>query len=663
MRSTQNIATPLSAGAPCADCASDGSEHHVASFARRMLVLFGFVFTTVLAAVVIGEWVGLFETFTDRIPMPAGLAGVLVIGFPVFRNVARAAAQRRVTSHTLMTLGVLAAIAVQEWATAALVVVFMRTGDYAERFTTERARGAVRSLAALSPRLARVIRDGVESEVPVEQVRVGEVVVVRPGEEIPVDGAVLAGEATIDQSAITGESMPVEAAAGTMVFAASFLRLGHLRVRATRVGPESTFGRVVKLVADAESRPAQVQRLADRFSAYYLPIVATIAAVTYIVSRDALATAAVLVVACSCAFALATPIAMLAAIGAAARRGVLVKGGLHVEALARADVVLVDKTGTLTLGRPRITRIVGLDGRSKADLLALAAAVERYSEHPYAEAFRTAAHDRRLAVPEPQDFRAEPGVGACARVDGAELFVGRPQVATLTHPEIRALASDGASLLQLSIDGVTAGIFAATDTPRPDVPAALEEVRTLGIRRIELLTGDREPVAARLATELGIGYQAELLPDDKLKIVRRYQEQGHVVVMIGDGINDAPALAAANVGVAMSAAGSPIAIQAAHVALMRDDWTAVPELLRAARRTMRIVRLNIAFTAAYNLAGLALAAVGLLPPVLAAAAQSLPDLLILGNSSLLLRNTAAAPQTRLRQPMATRADTSTCDHC
>jgi len=573
------------------------------------------------------------------VPWPLGLALVLAGGYPVFRNVVRAALKRQITSHALMTLGALAALAVGEWATALVVVFFMRVGDYAERFTTERARRAVKDLTAMVPQTARVVRAGTELDVPVGEVRVGEMVIVRPGEQIPVDGEVIGGQATVDQASITGESMPVEVGPGAKVFAATLARLGSFRVRAAHVGQDTTFGRVVRMVEQAEAHRADVQRLGDRFSAYYLPVVAGIAALTFLIRRDPLATAAVLVVACSCSFALATPIAMLASVGAAAKRGLLIKGGKYLESLARADVLLIDKTGTLTLGRPQITDILPLNGTAADEVLAMAASAERYSEHPLAEAVRAAAGERTLPLREPEQFEAVPGLGVRARVNGATIAVGNRRMISTDasfSAILNALEAQGKTLLLVSQDGTLAGVLAAADTLRPEVPAALDTVRALGIRHIELLTGDNEPTAAALAEKLGVRYRANLLPEDKIAAVRAYQARGHTVVMVGDGVNDAPALAQADVGIAMGAAGTDVAIEAGHMALMRDDWRLVPEVFRIARRTMRVVKLNIAFTALYNLGGLTLAALGFLPPILAAAAQSLPDLGILANSSRLL---------------------------
>ena len=652
------------------------SQPTLTEFTNRILTLFGLVFGAVLFVVVIGEWLGLFETLTARVPWPVGLAAVLVAGYPVFRNVVRATLKGQIIAHTLMTLGVIAALAVGQWATAAVVVFFMRVGDYAERFTTERARRAVKDLTTLAPQLARVEREGNENEVPIGEVRVGEIVVVRPGEKIPVDGEVVSGQATVDQAAITGESMPVEAGPGTKVFAATIARLGSLRVRATHVGADNTFGRVIRMVEEAEAHRADVQRIADKFSAYYLPVVAGVAALTFLIRRDPLATAAVLVVACSCSFALATPIAMLASVGAGAKRGLLIKGGKYLESLARADVLLIDKTGTLTLGKPAITDVMEIPNsklqttnyqlqNSRETLLLLAASAERYSEHPLAEAVRQAALERGLKLLEPQDFEALPGLGVRARVNGSVVTVGsrrmilgqaearsaeasrrmeealppslRSGSSSSAQSELGELEAQGKTLLYVACDDELAGVLAAADTARPEIPAALAAVRALGLKHVELLTGDNERTAAELAHRLGVRYRAQLLPEDKIAVVKEYQAKGHTVIMVGDGVNDAPALAQADVGIAMGAAGTDIAIEAAHVALMRDDWTLVPELLRLARRTMGVVKMNIAFTAIYNLVGLSLAALGFLPPIFAAAAQSLPDIGILANSSRLLR--------------------------
>jgi P-type Cu+ transporter len=619
----------------------DGSaapdEPQAADFARQVMTLVGVVAGAILFLVVVGEWLGLLDKVTENLPWFVGLPLILLAGWPVFRNVLRATLNKQIIAHTLMTIGVLAAVLVGQWATAAVVVFFMRVGDYTEKFTAEKARRAVKDLTALSPQTARVERAGEEVEVPIKEVVPGEVVVVRPGEMIPVDGEVLSGQAMIDQAAITGESVPVDVAAGSSVYAVTIAEQGALRIQTTALGEDTTFGRVVRLVEEAEANKADVQRLADRFAGYFLPVVLGIAALTFLLRRDPISVAAVLVVACSCSFALATPIAMLASIGAGAKRGLLVKGGKVLEVLAKADVLLVDKTGTLTLGQPQIVEVLPENGFSVEDVLHLAASAERYSEHVYGEAIRRAAKELGISLALPEDFRAVAGEGIFATVDGKQVAVGSQR--TLVNGGESIPDREGRTQLFVQCDGELAGTLLAADTLRPEVGEALKEVRRLGVKHIELLTGDQQAIADTLAASLGIACRAELLPEDKIAIVKAYQAQGKTVVMVGDGVNDAPALAQADVGIAMGgdAGGTHIASEAADVVLMRPDWTLVPQTLQIARRTMGVVRGNLIFTGVYNLVGLSLAAVGILPPVLAAAAQSLPDLGILANSARLIR--------------------------
>lgn len=599
----------------------------------------------VVGLAALGERLGVVEGLVARLPWWIPGLAILLGGFPVFRGAARAALRRQVTSHTLMTVGVIASAAIGEWTTAALIVFFMRFADWVEERTTDRAREAIRLLTRLAPQTARVIREGVEHEVPAAQVAAGEVVAVRPGERIPADGEVLTGSAAVDESSLTGESVPVDVAPGCRVLASTLVHGGYLEVRALRTGADTTFAKVVRLVEEAESQKAPVQRFADRFTTFYLPLVLLIALVTYFVSGEMLNAVAVVVVACSCAIVIATPVVVLASVGTAARRGLLIKGGIVLEQLARVDTVCLDKTGTLTFGRPEITRVIALDGEPELGLLASLATAEARSEHPLGRAVTHAARVRGLAVGTPDDFQALPGRGVVAHLAGAEWVVGTRAllddrgVTTSAAEELsRELERQGQTVFWAARDGMLVGLVALADRLRPDVAGALGRLRHLGAREVLLLTGDNERVAAAAAAPLGIAFRAGLLPEAKIAAIRELQARGRVVLMVGDGVNDAPALAQADVGVAMGAAGSQVAIEAADVALLRDDWTLVPDAIRVGRRAASTIRQNLAFAAIYNLVGIALAATGILPPIWAAAAQSLPDVAILLNSARLLRS-------------------------
>jgi P-type Cu+ transporter len=608
-------------------------------FSRLIFTVLGLAFGAIILLVVAGEWLGLLDGLTEIIPFPVGVALVIIGGAPIFFNVIRATIKRQIISHTLMSIGAFAALIVGEWTTAMVVVFFMHIGNYTERLTAEGARRAVRDLTTMAPQTARVEINGEERDTPIADVAIADIVVVRPGEKIPVDGEVIFGQGAVDQSSVTGESTPTEAGIGSRVYAATTLRQGTLKVKTQAVGAQSTFGRVVKMVEEAEAHRAIVQQFADKFSTYYLPIVMGIAALTFLFSRNPLATAAVLLVACSCSIALATPIAMLATIGANAKQGVLIKGGKYLEILARADVLLIDKTGTLTLGKPMVTDIVALNGMDENLLLSYAASADRYSEHPLADALRCAARERELQLYEAANFESIAGMGVHAIVNGKAVVVGRRSMLGdfLPPSQAETLEAQGKTVLYISVEKKLAGVVAASDTLRSEVPDALQSAKRLGIQKIELLTGDNERVASSVGNALGISYRAGLLPEDKIRIVKEYQSKGRVVVMVGDGMNDAPALAQANVGIAMGGAGTDIAIEAAHITLMHEDWRLVPHVISAARQTMRVVKGNLGFTAAYNIIGLTLAAFGFLPPMLAAALQSIPDLGILGNSARLLK--------------------------
>ncbi len=599
-----------------------------------------------VAALVV-ERTGLVKAAMARIPPWLALLAVLAGGIPIFIAAIQSLLSRQISADVLMAVGITAAAALGEFTAAAMIVFFMTVAHFLESFTTNRSREAVRTLVRIAPRTARVLRDGVEVEVGLEQLQPGDPVIVRPGEQIPVDGHVLSGHSSVDQAPITGESIPVEKNAGDKVFAGTFNQLGALTVEVTCIGRDTTLGKIAQLVEEAEASKAPVQKFADRYSSYFLPVVLGIGLLTMLISRDIRHGIAVLVVACPCAVALATPLSVVASTGSAARKGILVKGGLYLEALARVDTVVVDKTGTLTLGKPVVTEISNLNSQfSKDEVLALAATLEQYSEHPLAGAVMAEAKARGLASDGAHDFEAIPGKGVVARVKGEVACIGTRSLLDERGVSVsedaaqlaEELEAQGQTVLWLARDSTALGLIAVADVVRREVPAAIAELERLGIKHIVLLTGDNERTANAVAAQLGIrDVRANLLPQDKIKAVKALQAEGRKVAMVGDGINDAPALAQADVGIAMGAAGTGVALEAAQVALMRDDWSQVPEAIRVGRRTFRTIQQNITFGVLYNIVGVSLAALGVLPPVLAAAAQSLPDVAVFLNSSRLLR--------------------------
>jgi Cd2+/Zn2+-exporting ATPase/Cu+-exporting ATPase len=636
-----------------AEAAQQNRARQLADHVRLAFV--GAVGVLAVAAFV-AERTGLVQAALERIPPWLALLAVLAGGAPIFIAAIKGLLARQITADVLMAVGITAATALGEFAAAAMIVFFMTIAHFLESFTTGRSREAIRSLMRITPKMARVLRDGAEAQVGIEQVQPGDRVLVRPGEQIPVDGRVLSGHSSVDQAPITGESLPVEKNAGDRVFAGTLNQLGALTVDVTCIGRDTTLGKIVRLVEEAEASKAPVQKFADRYSSYFLPVVLGIGLLTTLVTRDPRHGIAVLVVACPCAVALATPLSVVASMGAAARKGILVKGGLYLEALARVDTVVVDKTGTLTLGKPSVTQISNLQsplstlkseiGDPQSEILALAASLERYSEHPLAGAVIAEAAARGLTLDGAHDFAAIPGKGVTARVNGDVVCVGTRSLLDERGVQVSAgdarraeeLEAQGQTVLWLARGTEALGLIAVADVIRPEVPSAIAELKKLGIRRIVLLTGDNERTANAVAAQLGITeMRANLLPQDKIEAVRALQAEGRKVAMIGDGINDAPALAQADVGIAMGAAGADVALEAAHVALMRDDWRLVPEAIRVGRRTFRTIQQNITFGVLYNIAGVTLAALGILPPVLAAAAQSLPDVAVFLNSSRLLR--------------------------
>jgi len=544
---------------------------------------------------------------------------------------------------------------------AAGVTMFVLAGRYFEKRSKRQAGAALRALLELGAKDVAILRDGVETRVPVEELAVGDEFVVRPGEKVATDGAVVSGHSAIDASMLTGESVPVEAGEGDAVAGGTVSTSGRIVVRATRVGADTQLAQMARMVEDAQSGKAEVQRLADRISGVFVPIVIAISVVTLIVwlvlgnpaASAFTAAVAVLIIACPCALGLATPIALLVGTGRGAQLGILIKGPEILESTRRVDAIALDKTGTVTSGRMTLTDVVPAEGQSRDELLSLVGAVEGASEHPIAQAIaHGAAAELGIAavdLPAVESFRNVAGKGVTGVVDGRAVIVGRQNLLddwSLTAPpellrEKERLEHEGRTAVVAAWDGEVRGIVAVADTVKPTSAEAIRQLGDLGLEPI-LLTGDNRAVAERIAAEVGIGrVVAEVLPGDKVDVIKGLQAEGRVVAMVGDGVNDAAALAQADLGLAMGT-GTDAAIEAADITLVRGDLRSASDAIRLSRRTLTTIKGNLFWAFAYNVAALPLAALGLLSPMIAGAAMAFSSVFVVGNSLLLRRFTSRA---------------------
>jgi Cd2+/Zn2+-exporting ATPase/Cu+-exporting ATPase len=563
--------------------------------------------------------------------------GVLIGGYPIFKEAIADLLERRMTMELSMTIALVAASAIGEFFTALLITVFVLIAEILEGMTVGRGRRAIRELLDLLPQTVEVRSAGKVAPRSLSEVVVGDVVLVRPGGRIPVDGVVAGGHSFIDQSTITGESMPVEKTAGTPVFAGTINQSGILEIRAEKIGRNTAFGRIIEAVERAERSRAPIQRMADRFAGYLVYFALGCAALTFLITHNARSTISVIVVAGACGIAAGTPLAILGAIGRAARKGAIIKGGLYLEVLSAVDTVVLDKTGTLTLGTPEIFDVHVYNGYRLRDVIRVAATAERFSEHPLAKAIVKRAADLSLTIGEPEAFRYSPGMGVVCEVEGQRTLVG---TRALLEQNGLQVPQDGAGAEQYSEvmvanGGLLMGSIRIADVLRSEATAAVAEMRSLGLRTV-LLTGDRKEIAEATAKQLGVDeVQSGLLPEQKVARVRQLRAEGRVVAMVGDGVNDAPALMESNVGVAMGS-GTDVARESASVVLLGNDLLRFTEVLKVARRCRAIIRANFVGTLAVDSVGVGLAAFGLLNPVLAALIHVCSELLFILNSARLL---------------------------
>ena len=549
--------------------------------------------------------------------------------------------ERKVGTEIFVTVATLVAVFGGETVAGAVLMVIILIAEFIAELNTDRARASIKALIGSVPQTALVRGKKGETAVSISSLAVGDVVLVRAGEKIPVDGTVVAGQASVNEAPITGESLPKDKSADAAVFAGTVVEAGALDIRTEKIGGDTIFSRIIALVEDAEGERAPVQKLADKVAAWLIPVVFIFLVVVFFVTRDIRTIVTLMIFTSPAELGLATPLVMIAAIARAARNGILIKGGLYLELLAKADAIVFDKTGTLTENKPKLVRIEPRDpGFSEDDLLRLAAAADRRSAHPLAKAVVDYATTKAIAFPEPGSFEQLQGRGVKAIVDGKTVLVGNPALLRENNVSLDAANDDGGRTpVHVAVDGRLVGILYIADTVRPGAREALAELKASGVKRIVMLTGDNAATAQAIAASLGIEeVRADLMPEDKVQAITELQAQGHRVAMVGDGVNDAPALARADVGIAMGGGGAQAALEAADIALMSDDLAKIAVARAIARRAYRTVQENLFVgVGVVHVLGITAALMGWIGPIQAAFIHLGPDILVFVNSVKLVR--------------------------
>lgn len=579
---------------------------------------------------------------------------IIIGGFKTARSALYGFKKLNFDMNVLMTIAVVGAVAIGAWIEASLVVIFFSLSNTLSVYTLEKARNSIKALMDIAPNEATIIRNGEEMRLVVEEIRVNDVMIVKPGDKLAMDGAIVKGSSSINQAAITGESMPVEKVVGDEVFAGTINQQGSIQVKVTKRVEDTTLAKIIHLVQEAQGQKAKSQEYIDRFAKVYTPVVIALSVLITIVPplffggvwADWIYRGlALLIAACPCALVISSPVSIIAAIGNSAKNGVLIKGGVFLEEAGAIKAIAFDKTGTLTVGRPEVTDIVVVNGTSEKEFLAISAALEKYSEHPLAAAILRKAEREKITLPEAENFSSMTGKGAQGHVEGVTYYIGNPRLFTEmgmnlneAQKSVEQLQKQGKTVMILGTQGKIIGMIAVADEVRQSTKDAIARLKEAGIEHTIMLTGDNQATAQAIADKIGVDdFRAELLPEDKVKAVKELQQKYGKIAMVGDGINDAPALATANLGIAMGVAGTDAALDTADVALMADDLTKLPFTVRLSRATLRNIKQNIWFSNGINILTMILIVPGWASLLFVALADVLAAVLVVLNAMRLMK--------------------------
>jgi len=571
------------------------------------------------------------------------VVSLILNGLPVIWSALKGLIKRKTNVDELVSIAIIASVVMGEFLTAAFVSFVMVLGSLIEEITGDSARKTIESLIKLSPEKATIVENNETREIALSEIKPGNLLLVKPGERIPVDGTVKEGFTSVDESSITGEAIPVEKKPGDSLYAGTLNQNGLLRVEVTRVGKDTTLGKVIKLVSDAESHKPRVIKTIDGYASWFTPTILFCAGLTWLITGEVRQAVTVLIVGCPCALILAAPTAIVAAIGRAAKSGILIKGGSYLEEAGRAEVILFDKTGTLTEGKPKVDKIITIEGEKETDVLTEAASIEAGSTHPFARAILKAAHYAKITLSRAEEVFTEIGMGVRGQIEGKLIEVGSAYIGggSINLPSVLLVPFEefkkkGTSPLIVYREKEPVGIINVSDTLRPSAGETVKKLKSLGFEHLGILSGDHKKSVELVAEEIGLtDIWPELKPEDKLEIIERYQKEGKGVIFVGDGINDAPALAKAGVGIAMGAAGTDIALETSDIALMHDDISKLPFLIDLSRKTLRIIKWNIVFGMIFNAIAVIAGGWGLFNPVMGAVVHNIGSVMVVLSSASL----------------------------